>query len=282
DKTGTLTLGAPEPVDLHLLDATQAGVALALAQCSRHPLSEALRTALTAAGTVPQQVTSVRETPGIGLSSQWQGLVVRLGRPETDAGDTMAAALSIGDAPEVLIRFADPLRPAALATIADLTALGLPSRILSGDRPGPVAAVAAALGINAQGGLSPADKLAEIKTLAASGHRVLMVGDGLNDGPALAAGHVSMAPGSAADASQNAADAVFLGSSLAPVATAIRAARATQRIVKQNFALAIGYNIIAVPLAIAGLVTPLVAALAMSGSSIIVVANALRLKRLGA
>jgi Cu2+-exporting ATPase len=190
----------------------------------------------------------------------------------------MAAALSIGAAPEFLLRFADPLRPAAAATIAELAALGLPARILSGDRAGPVAAVAASLGISGQGGLSPADKLAVIKALSASGKRVLMVGDGLNDGPALAAGHVSMAPGSAADASQNAADAVFLGSSLAPVATAIRAARATQAVVRQNFALAIGYNIIAVPLAISGLVTPLVAALAMSGSSIIVVANALRLK----
>jgi Cu2+-exporting ATPase len=278
DKTGTLTLGAPEPVDLHLLDATQSGIALALAQCSRHPLSEALRAALTTAGTVPQRVTLVSETPGEGLTGQWQGQIVRLGRPASADGDLMAAALTIGEAPEILIRFAGPLRPAASVTIIELAELGLPARILSGDRSGPVAAVASALGINGQGGLSPADKLAAIKALSASGKRVLMVGDGLNDGPALAAGHVSMAPGSAADASQNAADAVFLGSSLAPVATAIRAARATQAVVRQNFALAIGYNIIAVPLAIAGVVTPLVAALAMSGSSIIVVANALRLK----
>ncbi len=278
DKTGTLTLGSPEPVDLSMLDATQAGIALALAQCSRHPLSEALRTALTAAGTVPQRVTLVTETPGEGLTGQWHGQVVRLGRPASDDGDMMAAALSIGAAPEILLRFADPLRPAAAATIAELAHLGLPAHILSGDRPEPVAAVAQALGVPGEGGLNPADKLAAIKSLAANGRRVLMVGDGLNDGPALAAGHVSMAPGSAADASQNAADAVFLGSSLAPVATAIRAARATQAVVRQNFALAIGYNIIAVPLAISGLVTPLVAALAMSGSSIIVVANALRLK----
>ncbi|MCM0033045.1 heavy metal translocating P-type ATPase [Sandarakinorhabdus limnophila] len=278
DKTGTLTLGSPEPVDLSMLDATQAGIALALAQCSRHPLSEALRTALTAAGTVPQRVTLVTETPGEGLSGQWHGQVVRLGRPASDDGDLMAAALSIGAAPEILLRFADPLRPAAAATIAELAHLGLPAHILSGDRPEPVATVAQALGVPGEGGLNPADKLAAIKSLAANGRRVLMVGDGLNDGPALAAGHVSMAPGSAADASQNAADAVFLGTSLAPVATAIRAARATQAVVRQNFALAIGYNIIAVPLAISGLVTPLVAALAMSGSSIIVVANALRLK----
>ncbi|WP_372917480.1 heavy metal translocating P-type ATPase [Sandarakinorhabdus sp.] len=278
DKTGTLTLGTPQPIDLTMLDPSQAGIALALAQRSRHPLSESLRAALTAAGTAPQRVTLVTETPGDGLTGQWNGQPVRLGRPVSADGDTTATALSIGTAPETLIRFADPLRPAAAATITELAALGLPARILSGDRPGPVAAAAQALGIPGEGGLNPAEKLAVITALAASGSHVLMVGDGLNDGPALAAGHVSMAPGSAADASQNAADAVFLGSSLAPVATAIRAARATQAVVRQNFALAIGYNVIAVPLAISGLVTPLVAALAMSGSSIIVVANALRLK----
>jgi Cu2+-exporting ATPase len=284
DKTGTLTLGQPVPLDLSALDATQAGIALALAQHSRHPLSEALRLALAAAGTQPQLLSHVTETPGEGLSGQWQGQTVRLGRPATDCGDDMAddmaAALVIGAAPERLIRFADPLRADAAATIAALALLGLPARILSGDRAGPVAAAGRALGIPAEGGLDPAAKLARIRALAAAGRHVLMVGDGLNDGPALAAGHVAMAPGSAADASRNAADLVFLGASLAPVALAIRTARATQRIVRQNFALAIGYNIIAVPLAIAGLVTPLIAALAMSGSSIIVVANAMRLKRL--
>lgn len=278
DKTGTLTLGTPTAGDLSMLSANDAGIALALAQSSRHPLSEALRAALTAARIMPQQVEQISEIPGEGLTGVWNGQPVRLGRPHGDAGDAMATALAIGDGPEILIPFTDPLRPDAEATIAELASLGLPARILSGDRPGPVATVARVLGIVGRGGLSPAEKLAEIMALRDQGRRVLMVGDGLNDGPALAAGHVSMAPGSAADASQNAADAVFLGTSLAPVATAIRAARATQSVVRQNFALAIGYNVIAVPLAIAGQVTPLVAALAMSGSSIIVVANALRLK----
>uniref|UniRef100_UPI0022A7BA5A heavy metal translocating P-type ATPase n=1 Tax=Sandarakinorhabdus oryzae TaxID=2675220 RepID=UPI0022A7BA5A len=162
DKTGTLTLGTPAPVDLSTLSPTQAGIALALAQCSRHPLSEALRAALVAAGTDPVPVSAVSETPGEGLSGQWHGTPVRLGRPATTAGTEMAAALGIGDAPEILIRFADPLRPAAAATIAELAALGLPAHILSGDRPGPVAAVAQALGIPGTGGLDPAEKLAAI------------------------------------------------------------------------------------------------------------------------
>ncbi|MEI6485240.1 MAG: heavy metal translocating P-type ATPase [Sphingomonadales bacterium] len=277
DKTGTLTRGAPVLLGLDHLSPAQAGIALALAQTSRHPLAEALRTALVAAGTVPQPVSGISETPGEGVSGQWVGQRVRLGRPH-GAGDNMATALQIGDAPEIIIAFTDPLRPDAAATLAALAGLGLPAQILSGDRPGAVAAVAAALGIAGTGGLTPAEKLAAIRALKAQGRRVLMVGDGLNDGPALAAGHVAMAPGSAADASQNAADAVFLGASLAPVAAAIRTARATRAVVRQNFALAIGYNIIAVPLAIAGQVTPLIAALAMSGSSLIVVANALRLK----
>jgi len=278
DKTGTLTLGHPEPIDLPRLDPDAAGVALALARCSRHPLSEALRTALAAAGIRPRQVTLISETPGEGLRGQWRGQVVRLGRPTIETGGMMATALVIGNAPEQIIRFIDPLRPHAAQTISELQHLGLGSRILSGDAAATVAMVAAELGIPGEAGLDPATKLARINALTGAGARVLMVGDGLNDGPALAAGHVSMAPASAADASQMAADAVFLGSSLAPVAIAIRAARATQAVVRQNFALAIGYNIVAVPLAMAGLVTPLIAALAMSGSSIIVVANALRLK----
>jgi P-type Cu2+ transporter len=278
DKTGTLTLGQPEARDLEGLSPTAASIALALAQCSRHPLSEALRLALTNARVKPANVTLISETPGDGVTGQWQGLRVRLGRPAAAGTADMATALSIGGGGEHLIRFADPLRPAAAETLARLAGMGLPAHIMSGDRAAPVAAVGAALGVPAEGGLDPAGKLARIRAMANQGRKVLMVGDGLNDGPALAAGHVSMAPGSAADASQNAADVVFLGTSLANVATAVAAARTTQRIVRQNFALAIAYNAIAVPLAIAGLVTPLIAALAMSGSSIIVVANALRLK----
>jgi Cu2+-exporting ATPase len=286
DKTGTLTRGRPVPQGLAAFTADQRAVVLALAQASRHPLAEALRRALVADGTVPAHVKpanveTIHEVPGMGVEGQWQGQRVALWRPHDTDDASMMTSLWIGDAPEQMIRFADPLRDDAAATIARLAALGLPSEIISGDRPAAVAAAADTLGIPARAGLVPQDKLAAINALKAAGRRPLMVGDGLNDGPALAAGHVSMAPGNASDASQYAADAVFLGDGLAPVATAIVVARATQAIVRQNFALAIGYNVIAVPLAILGLVTPLVAALAMSGSSIIVVANALRLRKAG-
>jgi Cu2+-exporting ATPase len=177
-----------------------------------------------------------------------------------------------------VLRFEDAIRPGADGTIARLESLGIRSSIASGDRSESVATVARALHLTAQTDMRPEDKLAAIDRLTRSGAKVLMVGDGLNDGPALAAGHASIAPASASDVGQMAADAVFMGDSLAPVTTAIRVARRTMRIVRQNFAIAIGYNIIAVPLALLGLVTPLVAALAMSGSSIIVVGNALRLR----
>lgn len=283
DKTGTLTLGRPELTNATALDAAARPVALALARASRHPLSQALRRALEAEGVAAAELDGIQEIAGQGVAALWQGRPVRLIRPDKmilggDAGASLAVALQLGDAPPILLTFTDGLRPEAASTLAGLRALGIESSIASGDRAEAVQPVARALGLTAQTGMHPQDKLDTISRLAAAGHKVLMVGDGLNDGPALAAGHASLAPASASDAGQNAADAVFLGDSLAPVAIAVRAARATQAIVRQNFALAIGYNAIAVPLAIMGMVTPLIAALAMSGSSVVVVANALRLK----
>ena len=280
DKTGTLTLGRPEPVTLAMLDASQKAVALALARASRHPLSEALRHTLERECVAAADVTGIREEAGAGLFGVYKGGTVALRRPEGSLPESdLATMLVMPGLPPATIHFSDRIRPDAVETVHALAELGLPATILSGDRPAAVAPVARALGLTAQTGMLPQDKLDTIDRLKARGEKVLMVGDGLNDGPALAACHVSIAPGSASDAGQNAADAVFLGDSIAPVATAIRAARKTQRIVRQNFALAIGYNAIAVPLAIIGLVTPLIAALAMSGSSLVVVGNALRLRR---
>ena len=140
-----------------------------------------------------------------------------------------------------------------------------------------MAALAKKLGIAADAEMRPSTKLALLDDLKAQGRHPLMVGDGINDGPALAAAHASIAPGSASDVSQQAADAVFLGRALLPVALAVAVARRTMGIVRQNFAFAIGYHVLAVPLALAGLVTPLIAAIAMSLSSLIVVGNSLRL-----
>jgi P-type Cu2+ transporter len=279
DKTGTLTLGRPEPFNLSDASSEQRSILLALARASRHPLSEAIRRTLEAEAVAAAVLDAVREVPGQGVDAMFAGRRVALGRPDRPvAGEGMATELQIAGQPPFTVHFSDQMRPGAPDTVAALRAMGINSSILSGDRAVSVAPVAHALGLTAQTSMLPQDKLDAIARQQAAGHKVLMIGDGLNDGPALAAGHASIAPASASDAGQQAADVVFMGDALTPVATTIRAARRTQHIVRQNFVLAIGYNAIAVPLAIAGLVTPLVAAAAMSGSSLIVVANALRLK----
>ena len=193
---------------------------------------------------------------------------------------SLATILSIGSE-SVEITFTDPVREDATPTLDALRAMGVRSRIVSGDRDAAVEALAAELGIIGEGGKRPESKLALLEALKADGHRPLMVGDGINDGPAMAAAHASIAPGTASDVSQQAADAVFVGRSLMPVVAAVAIARRTMRIVRQNFGFAIGYNVLAVPLAIAGLVTPLIAAIAMSLSSLIVVGNSLRLAKTG-
>lgn len=279
DKTGTLTLGRPVASNLGEIAPEHHPVLLALAQMSRHPLSAALTRDLTAQGVHAAAIDEVQETPGFGVAALWQGRQVTLGRPQgAEAGSELASELSIDAEPVATVRFADALRPDAVKAITALGAEGVDAMILSGDRTAAVAPVARTLGLTAMTGLSPQDKLAAIARSSGAGHKVLMIGDGLNDGPALAAGHASMAPGSASDVGKNASDCIFMGDRLMPVVDTIRMARRTQAIVRQNFALAIGYNVIAVPLAFAGLVTPLVAAIAMSGSSLIVVGNALRLK----
>jgi Cu2+-exporting ATPase len=172
------------------------------------------------------------------------------------------------------------LRVDAGAIVARLRERGLGLTILSGDRPSAVAPVAAALAVTDwQGGLAPAEKIARLAALKAAGRRVLMVGDGLNDAPALAAAHCSLSPVTAGALAQAQADAVFLGERLAPVAEAIDLARRARALMQANLLMAVAYNAIAVPLAVAGLLTPLIAAAAMSGSSILVTLNALRAGR---
>ncbi len=279
DKTGTLTLGKPMP-DTNVLSSLPedaAAVALALASNSRHPISRALAGALAAAGHHAAELTQVTERAGSGVFAQWQGHAVALRRPESANG--IAVALDIEDRPIWLIPFADRLRADTGEALAQLARLGLETTILSGDNPASVAAAARETGLFAQAGASPQDKQDAIERLQNAGHNVLMVGDGLNDGPALARANASIAPGSASDVGLQASDLVFVQDSLLALPRAVRTAQATMRVVKQNFALAIGYNVLAVPLAMAGFVTPMIAALSMSLSSLVVIANSLRLGR---
>ena len=277
DKTGTLTLGRPVPDEAALaaLSDAEASVALALASHSRHPLSLGLAQALGGRDIRAAQLEDVAEVAGQGVTARWNGLSVALGRPATAQG--MATALRIEGDPVRVIPFADRLRPDAQAALAQLAAMQVEASILSGDSVPAVASAARATGLTAQAAASPADKQAAIQRLQAAGRNVLMAGDGLNDGPALATANASIAPGSASDVGRQAADMVFTGESLLALPRAVRVSRATMRVVRQNFVLAIGYNLLAVPLAIFGYVTPLIAAIAMSTSSLIVVANSLRL-----
>ncbi len=280
DKTGVLTLGRPV-----LAHAAPADVALAapLARASAHPLSRAL--AVEDGGSEVAQ--SVVETPGLGIEGRINGRIARLGRADfvgaegAPRGETELWFAMEGEAP-IRFQFQDALRPDARQTIQDLRDRGLTIEILSGDLPGPVEVVAQALGVTQwRAGLSPGDKVAAIKSATETAGKVLMVGDGLNDTAALAQAHAAMAPGTALDASQNAADLVFSGEGLGAVTLAVDVARAARRRALENFGFSALYNLAAAPAAMFGLVNPFVAALAMSGSSLVVTLNALRMARVG-
>jgi Cu2+-exporting ATPase len=284
DKTGTLTLPEPRVANADEIEADLLELAARLALSSRHPLAAAV--AREARERAPFE--GAVEEPGQGVRAIIGGREARLGHPAfcgiADAAwqsgprdaDNSLIAFAHGDRRAVL-SIRQTLRPDAAAVVKDLVNLGLAVRILSGDRTSAVAPIAAALGVaDWQGGLKPADKIAALDALKAEGRRVLMVGDGLNDAPALAAAHVSLSPISAADLTQAQADAVFLGERLQPVVQAVVTGRRARRLMLQNLSLAVIYNAVAVPIAVAGLVTPLIAAVAMSGSSLLVTLNALR------
>ena len=284
DKTGTLTTGTPTLGDVPDDPEMRSG-AKALALRSGHPAARAIASGLRE---TPSDVTGTKEVPGFGVEGWIAGRRARLGRAEwvaeiaQDAKGAASPAFGFDDGPSFSFTLTETLRDGAPEAVAYLKTAGFGVSLLTGDMQDRASAVATTLGIlDVSYGATPADKIDALEALRLDGHRTLMVGDGLNDAAALAAAHVSIAPSSACDAGCIAADFIFFRDTLDAVPDTWKIARDTARIVRQNFALAIGYNCIAIPLAVAGLVTPLIAALAMSGSSILVIANALRLNKSG-
>ena len=274
DKTGTLTLGEPVLTNTGAIEPGLLATAAALAIHSRHPQSRAI----AAKGVAGPAFTDVVEYPGFGIEGRADGHIWRLGRAGW-AGETGEGTVLSRDGVAVArFTFEDRLRRDARQTLATLEEQIGPVEMLSGDTESACRSVAGQLGIrHVSAGLLPAGKVARIEELARQGRKVLMVGDGLNDAPALGAAHVSIAPATAADVGRNAADFVFLRESLSAIPLALDVSRRAGRLIRQNLFLAIGYNVLAVPIAVLGYATPLIAAVAMSSSSIIVIANAIRL-----
>jgi Cu2+-exporting ATPase len=287
DKTGTLTAGSPELQDFDPADSGDLALAAALAVHSRHPQSLAIVRAHTARQGPDMQVDGLREVPGQGLEGRTGMSLLRLGRADWalhDPGTVSSSSryprtvLSRNGQPLAVFTFHERLRSDAREAIHALKDQGIQVEILSGDNAEAVKRLANDLGIERfEAGVRPGDKLARLETLARAGHKTLMVGDGLNDAPALSAAYVSMAPSSAVDVGRNAADFVFMRDGLDAVPFTCAVAKRANRLIRENFALAVIYNAIALPFAVAGFVTPLAAALAMSASSLMVVSNAMRL-----
>lgn len=287
DKTGTLTLPELDVVNSASIPREVFDLAGRLALASHHPVAAAVARAANA----KSPLAGIVEQPGQGVCGVVDGEEVRLGRPSFCEADGLANEILSLDPEVSVVAFMrggerhvfavrQRLRPDAQAVISALQARGIAVEIVSGDRESAVRAAAHTLGISEwRAGVTPADKIARIEDLKRRGVKVMMVGDGLNDAPSLAAAHVSMSPISAAHLSQATADLVFLGKPLAPVIAAIDFSRQALHLMRQNLWLAVGYNLLAVPIAISGVVTPLIAAAAMSGSSLLVMLNALRARR---
>jgi Cu2+-exporting ATPase len=281
DKTGTLTTGTPVVTGGGPETPDARAAALTLALASTHPISAAVAAWVSAA---PVPAEALREISGCGVEGTFHGRRARLGHGRwvaeiaSEPAGTDGPAFAFDGAAATSFKVAETLRPGAREAVAALHKAGVVPEMLTGDGPRPARQVARAVGIAQVGhGATPAGKIARLAELRAAGHRVLMVGDGLNDAAALAAADVSMAPASASDVGRAAADFVFTRERLDAVSMTHEVAIRASRLVRQNFGLAVVYNGIAIPLAVAGLVTPLLAAIAMSASSILVVANALRL-----
>ena len=268
DKTGTLS--APDVSLAQDVPAAAQRVCLALAQHSNHPLSRAL--VKTLSDLDPVHLDQIVETAGEGLSAQWQGMSVALGR----GGDLSTLSLQIGP-DSYPVQVSEKPRPGARQALAGLD---MPAELVSGDAQKAVEDFGKKLGLPVLAQTGPEAKVDRLQLLKDQGYRVLMVGDGLNDTAALAAAHVALAPASALDASRSAADIILLKEDLSQLPLMIRVARAAGRLSKQNFAIAAGYNFMAIPIALAGFATPLMAAIAMSVSSLTVLLNSQRIRGL--
>ncbi len=299
DKTGTLTERHAVVTSVVAIAGTAPGDVLAMAAAveaeSEHPIASAITIEATASGGPVATASAVRSLPGVGVSGTVEGWSVRVGRlvpgalppslrsavlDRYDAGETVVTVDRDGETIGA-ITMTTPLRPEARPVVAHLHAMGLATSILSGDSAPAVRTVGATLGIaDARSGLSPAAKMEAVAGLRGGGH-LLMVGDGVNDAPALAAADVGCAIGSGSEAALANSDVALLGNDLHGVPAAVGVAGSTYAVIVQNFGWAMGYNVSALPLAAFGLLDPLVAAVAMGLSSIIVVLNSLRLTRLG-
>lgn len=281
DKTGTLTLGKPilfGEYDDHVLQK-----AASLASHSAHPLSKSI---LQSFNGELLDIKNVQELAGKGLQAELERKVIKLGSRNWCGGSINSnkedfMELWFREEGQEPIRFTlkDQLREDSSNLVQALKDSGLKTILLSGDIQNVVQQVASKISINEMySEKTPPEKYQILESYRNKSHCILMVGDGLNDAPAMAYADVSMAPGTAIDMAQNAADIIFMGDKIMPVFETYQTARLSQKLVKQNFALAILYNICVIPIALAGLVTPMIAAIAMSGSSLIVIANSFRIK----
>lgn len=277
DKTGTLTEANFTLTNAEAFNPDVLGLAGALAAHSRHPLSVALRPYARAL-----EITDITETPGKGLSGIWNQKALKLGSAEFIGAENVNASqssvwFSVGDDSPIHFHMSDQLRGDALETINELKSLGFSQEMLTGDNSSMAREVAELLGLKHwKASIKPKGKLDIIESEMAAGKKVVMIGDGINDAPALASATASVSLASASDISRTASDIVLQNDKLSNLPFAIKIAKSAQRRVSQNLWLAVIYNLFAIPLAVFGLVNPLIAALAMSGSSLIVTLNALR------
>ena len=285
DKTGTVTTGEMSVEALEVVPGEDADVLLgraaAVEAASEHPVAAAIVRAARERGLTPAAVTEFVNDPGTGVEGVVDGHAVRVTRAADSDGRT-SVEVSWNGLRRGVIRLADAVKPTSAEAIAELKAMGVTPMLLTGDNQAVAARVAAQVGIAATdviAGVLPSQKAEAVRALQARGRRVAMVGDGVNDSVALASADIGMAMGTGTDAAIEAGDITLVRGDLRTVPTALRLSSRTLRIIKQNLFWAFGYNAAAIPLAALGLLNPMIAGAAMAVSSVLVVANSLRLKR---